>query len=141
VAEIQAENKLLRLKRLIQKVFFFGFGLGSICGIGFLIFGSFIGRQLFDNTRAGDFIQTLAFICPFLYMNTTLMSILNGLGKATQSFLINICGLAIRIVSVWFMIPLFSIRGYLWGLLASQLLVSILCIWQLKLYIEKRELF
>ena len=141
VAEIQAENKLLRLKRLIQKVFFFGFGLGSICGIGFLIFGSFIGRQLFDNARAGDFIQTLAFICPFLYMNTTLMSILNGLGKATQSFLINICGLAIRIVSVWFMIPLFSIRGYLWGLLASQLLVSILCIWQLKLYIEKRELF
>ncbi len=141
VAEIQAENKLLRLKQLIQKVFFFGFGLGTFCGIGFLIFGSFIGRHLFDNTLAGNFIQTLAWICPFMYMNTTLMSILNGLGKANQSFLINISGLSIRILSVWFGIPLFSIKGYLWGLLGSQLLVSILCIWQLKLYIEKRELF
>jgi len=141
VAEIQAENRLVRLKQLIQKVILFGFGFGSVCGIGFLVFGTFIGRHLFNNSLAGSFIQTLAWICPFLYMNTTLMSILNGLGKANHSFFINICGLTIRILSVWFMIPIFSIRGYLWGLLGSQLLVSILCIWQLKRYIEKRELF
>ena len=40
--------------------------------------------------------------------------------------LINTCGLLIRIGSVFFVIPQFGIQGYLWGLLVSQLTVSVL---------------
>ena len=141
VAEIQAEDNLIRLKQLIRRVIFFGFGLGSLCGIAFLFLGKLAGNVLFDSTLAGNFMRTLAWICPFLYMNSTLISILNGLGKATNSFLINLCSLSIRICSVWFGISRFGMNGYLWGLLISQLLVSLLCISQLGLYIEKRELF
>ena len=141
VAEIEAENNLVRLKLLIQKVFFFGFGLGTICGIFFLFFGSLIGMLLFDSSLAGDFLKTLAWICPFMYMNSTLISVINGLGKANISFLINLSGLALRIGGVWFGIPRFGMNGYLIGLLLSQLLVSLLCVTQLKLYIEKRALY
>ena len=141
VAEIQAEDNLLRLKGLIRRVIFFGFGLGAVCGITFLLFGSLAGRILFGSTLAGDFMRTLAWICPFLYMNTTLLSILNGLGKANSSFVDNVCGLAVRISGVWVGIGMFGMNGYLWGLLISQLLVSLLCVSQLGLYIEKRELY
>ena len=141
VAEIQAEDDLLRLKKLIRRVIFFGFGLGASCGIAFLLLGSFAGHLLFDSVLAGDFIRTLAWICPFMYMNTTLLSILNGLGKANNSFINNVCGLAIRISGVWVGIGMFGMNGYLWGLLISQLLVSLLCISELGLYIEKRELY
>lgn len=141
VAEIQAEDNLVRLKLLIRKVIFFGFGIGTICGIVFLFFGSLAGTLLFNSTLAGNFMQTLAWICPFMYMNTTLLSILNGLGKANSSFINNVCGLAVRISGVWFGIGMFGMNGYLWGLLISQLLISVLCIFQLGLYIEKRELF
>ena len=141
VAEIQAEDDLLRLKGLIRRVIFFGFGLGAVCGITFLLFGSLAGRILFGSTLAGDFMRTLAWICPFLYMNTTLLSILNGLGKANSSFVNNVCGLAVRISGVWVGIGMFGMNGYLWGLLISQLLVSLLCVSQLGLYIEKRELY
>lgn len=141
VAEIQAEDDLLKLKQLIRRVIFFGFGLGAICGIAFLLLGSLAGRILFDSTLAGDFMRTLAWICPFMYMNTTLLSILNGLGKANSSFVNNVCGLAVRISGVWFGIGMFGMNGYLWGLLISQLLVSALCISELGLYIEKRELY
>ena len=141
VAEIQAEDDLLRLKMLIRRVIFFGFGLGALCGMGFLLLGSFAGKILFDSALAGDFIRTLAWICPFMYMNTTLLSILNGLGKANSSFANNACGLAVRISGVWFGIGMFGMNGYLWGLLISQLLVSLLCVSQLGLYIEKRELY
>lgn len=139
VAEIQAEDDLLQLKKLIRRVIFFGFGLGTVCGIGFLVLGSLAGKILFDSTLAGDFIQTLAWICPFMYMNTTLLSILNGLGKANITFINNVCGLTVRISGVWVGIGIFGMNGYLWGLLISQLLVSVLCISQLGLYIEKRE--
>ena len=141
VAEIEAESNLLRLKMLIRKVIIFGFGLGSICGVIFLIFGKLVGMILFRSTMAGDFIRTLAWICPFLYVNNTLISILNGLGKARTSFTIHIYSLAIRIFAVWYGISRFGMNGYLWGLLISQLLVSVLCISKLGNYIEKRELF
>lgn len=139
VAEIQAADDWVHLKKLIRRVIFFGFGLGAVCGVIFMFFGSFAGKILFDSTLAGDFIQTLAWICPFMYMNTTLLGILNGLGKANQSFINNVCGLAIRISGVWFGIGMFGMNGYLWGLLISQLLVSLLCVSQLGRYIEKRE--
>lgn len=139
VAEIQAEDDLLHLKKLIRRVILFGFGLGTVCGVMFLFLGSLAGKILFDSALAGDFIRTLAWICPFMYMNTTLLGILNGLGKANQSFINNVCGLAIRISGVWFGIGMFGMNGYLWGLLISQLLVSLLCVSQLGRYIEKRE--
>lgn len=132
VAEIQEQKNFSRLKQLIRHVVFSGFTMGAICGIVFLLFGSFAGRLLFGSSLAGDFIRTLAWICPFIYMNTILLGILNGLGKANYAFFNNLSGLAIRIFSVWSGIRLFGINGYLWGLLASQLLVSILCIIQLK---------
>lgn len=138
VAEIQEEDNASRLRHLIQRVIFFGFGLGFICGFAFLILGSFIGSFLFNSSLAGDFLQTLAWICPFMYTNSTLISILNGLGKANHSFFINVCSLSIRILGVWIGIPLFSMKGYLWGLLASQFIVSILCIAHLKMYVKTR---
>lgn len=140
VAEIQAENQTTRLRQLIQKVFLFGFGLGSISGIFFLLLGNLVGKMLFNSELAGNFIRTLAWICPFMYMNSTLISILNGLGKANSSFIINVCGLTIRICGVWFGIGIWGMNGYLKGLLVSQLVVSLLCVLQLKNYVKKRAL-
>ena len=74
---------------------------------------------------AGQFIITLAWICPFLYTNSALLSIINGLGKTVQTFLINTLGLGIRIAGVFWGIPAFGIQGYLWGLLISQLVISL----------------
>jgi stage V sporulation protein B len=139
VAEIQAANKQQNLRALIRKVDLFGFSFGTACGILFLFSGSPIGNVLFHNKLAGDFIRTLAWICPFLYLNSTLISILNGLGKTSVSFLINICSLTVRICGVWFGIPSFGMEGYLWGLLASQLLVSLLCLISLKLYFKAKR--
>lgn len=140
VAEIEAESNLAKLKALIRKVIFFGFGLGSFCGIFFLLLGPLVGSILFNSQLTGDFLRTLAWLCPFLYMNTSLISILNGLGKATTSFLINILSLSIRIFGVWWGIFFYGMNGYLHGLLLSQLLVSLCCILSLNNYIHNREL-
>lgn len=140
VAEIEAESNLERLKQLIRRVIYFGFGLGSSCGILFLFCGAWIGKLLFSSALAGDFLQTLAWICPFMYMNSTLISILNGLGKAHLSFLINVCGLLLRILGVFVGISLWGMYGYLNGLLISQLIISLLCVLSLKWYITSRQL-
>ena len=53
-----------------------------------------------------------------------MISTINGLGKTGATFLINMTGLLIRIAGVFLMIPRFGITGYLWGLLASQFVIT-----------------
>lgn len=128
VAELQAAQDPSSLLRIIKKVSRFCFSLGLFSCLCFLLFGHLLGNILFHSDSAGNFIVTLSWICPFLYVNSSFLSIINGLGKTGWTFLINTFGLSVRILSVFYIIPLFGIQGYLWGLLSSQLLVSLLCI-------------
>ena len=114
--------------RLLKKAVGSCFILGLSCCLFFLVFGRLIGALLFRSDTAGNFIITLAWICPFLYTNTSLFSAINGYGKTGYTFLINTFGLLIRLGSVFFVIPQFGIQGYLWGLLVSQLSVSALAL-------------
>ena len=124
VAEKQASGNRTGMMHLIRRAAGGCFLLGMACCLFFLIFGTFIGNILFHSDTAGKFIVTLAWICPFLYTNSALISTINGLGKTLFTFLINTSGLAIRIASVFLVIPHFGIQGYLWGLLLSQFIVS-----------------
>ncbi|WP_122642587.1 polysaccharide biosynthesis protein [Luxibacter massiliensis] len=125
VAEIQATDNQREMVDIIKKVAGACFILGLGCCFFFLVFGSWMGTALFGSAMAGKFILTLAWMCPFLYTNSALLSVINGLGKTTYTFLINSFGLLIRIAGVFFAIPLFGIQGYLWGMLISQLAVSL----------------
>lgn len=124
VSESQAGGHLDRLKSTIRKTFFFCLLLGCGCLLFFLIFGNFLGEFVFSSPLAGNFITVLAWICPFLYLNTTLNSVLNGLGKTGLTFFHGVCGLFIRIGFIFFGVPRLGIHGYLFGLLASQLFVT-----------------
>lgn len=102
----------------------------SLMGIGCLIifvsFGDWMGSTLFDSPLAGYFIKTLGFLCPFLYLDTTLSSILQGLGQAGKLFIMNVISLLVRLAFVFLVVPHFGITGYLWGLLAGQIITGIL---------------
>lgn len=133
VAEKQASGNRTGMMHLIRRAAGSCFLLGMACCLFFLIFGTFIGNILFHSDTAGKFIVTLAWICPFLYTNSALISTINGLGKTLFTFLINTSGLAIRIASVFLVIPHFGIQGYLWGLLLSQFIVSGMAVWILRI--------
>lgn len=105
--------------------------LGFLCTFGFLLSGNFIGTHLFHNTLAGVYIETLSWICPFIFLSSTLGSILHGLGKATTTLLINLSGSLIRIGFIYTGIPILGLKSYLWGMLVSQIWTAVsayLCI-------------
>ncbi len=129
VAEIQAADDRHEMLDIIKKVTGACFTLGLFCCLIFLLFGSWIGVTLFGSRTAGKFILTLAWICPFLYTNSALSSIINGLGKTSSTLFVNTFSLLIRIAGVFYAIPRFGIQGYLWGLLVSQLAATLLSVW------------
>ncbi len=124
IAEAQEKQERRYIINAVKKTCFYSLLLGFLCTVFFLITGKWIGLILFSNELAGTFIVILGWICPFLYLSTTLHSILNGLGKTTSTFLLNIIGLGIRIAFVLFVIPLAGIKGYLWGTLLSQICMA-----------------
>ena len=98
--------------------------MGFFCLCIFLFLGRWMGTELFHSELAGHFIVTLGFICPFLYLDTTLSSILQGLGMAGRIFFSNVICLLIRLLFVFFAIPRIGMQGYLWGILVSQLALA-----------------
>lgn len=137
VAELQEMKDRQKLRSIILKITCSCIFLGCFCCTALLIFGDWIGNFLFKSPLAGSFILTLAWICPFLYTNTVLLSTINGLGKTTYSFLINLLSLCIRITGVFLFIPAAGISGYLAGLLISQIFLFLCCILRLSVYTRK----
>lgn len=136
VAEAQTLGRQRQMTAIIKKSLCCCVLLGAACCLFLLLSGQWIGTYLFVSRYAGKYIVTLAWMCPFLYTNTTLISIINGIGQTALSFFINSFSLTIRILSVFVWIPAFGMKGYLWGLLASQALSFLLCVLFLRRYIR-----
>lgn len=134
VSEIQTLNDHNTLIDIIRKTVISCTSLGIACCIIFLLLGEYGGALLFNSSLAGKFIITLSWMCPFLYTNTTLLSMINGIGKTIITLIINIFSLTIRILCVIIVIPMYGIQGYLFGLLFSQLFIFIFSL----LYLYKK---
>lgn len=132
IAEAQAGNHARQIRITVERTIIYCLILGLFSTGFFLLLGPTIGIVLFKTKAVGSFLITLSWICPFLYLSTTLSSIVHGLGKTTYAFFYNCVSILIRIIFVLFGIPYFGIKGYLWGLLVSQLLLSLLLICLLK---------
>ena len=128
ISEAKASDDERLIVRTIARTIKYCLLLGFLCTAGFLASGKFFGNFLFGNALAGTFIVTLGWICPFLYLSSTLTSILHGLGYPGLTFLLNLLGCGIRIVSVLFAIPIYGIKGYLWGMLISQIVMALLAV-------------
>lgn len=127
VSEADANGNSHTVTKAILKSIKYCLLLGFACTAFFLMFGRMAGRILYNSELAGSFILTLSFICPFMYVASTLNSILNGLGKTALTFLYSVISLIVRLLFVFFAIPIWGIKGYLWGTLASQMLQTMLC--------------
>ncbi len=133
VSEAQAKNNNSLISRTSSLSIKYSIIIGILSTAIFIIFGDTLGTFVFHNKQAGIFITVLSWLCPLMYLTTTLGSILNGLGKAHLTFFNSVIGISIRIVFILFLIPSRGIYGYLIGLLVSQLaitLLDLLAIWK-----------
>ncbi len=128
ISEKHSLKKYDAVRSLTLQTLKYSFLMGFACMTVFSALGPWLGTFLFNSPLAGRCIRTLGFICPFLYLDTTLSSILQGLGKAGAIFFINITSLLVRLAFVYFAIPVYGIKGYLWGMLAGQIILCVLCL-------------
>ncbi|MFZ5989684.1 MAG: stage V sporulation protein B [Bacillota bacterium] len=111
-----------RISKSIQLTFILGFIFTSL----FLVFPHEIGNLIYRKQNIGNILYLLSFTSIFIYLQQTLLGILNGLGKQGISLRNSIIGYVIRIGFVIYFIPVYGIPGYVVGIIISSACVCIL---------------
>lgn len=126
ISEASAVSNTRRINNTVAKSFLFT----AILGIGtsgiFMTFPNELGEVIYSQTDLGEQIFLMGFICPFIYFHVTLSGILNGLGKQFFIFTNNLLSSIINISSIYFLTPIYGMRGVILGYFLSILLVNIL---------------
>lgn len=126
ISEAQAGGSVKTISFISEKSIKYCLSIGIFCTGFFVFFGNELGIGLYDNYVAGAYITILGWLCPFLYLCSTLASILNGLGHTRLTFRNNMISTIIRLLFVIFVIPKIGIKGYLYGLLISEILCALM---------------
>lgn len=126
VSEAQALSNTSLIDRTTSVSIKYSLIIGILSTGVFIVFGNALGMTIYHNETAGVYLVVLSWLCPFIYLNTTLSSIINGLGKTYITFFNSVVGSSINILFIIYMVPQKGISGYLIGLLISQLAVSAL---------------
>ena len=100
--------------------------LGFIFTAIFMTFPNEIGDMLYRRERIGDILYLLSFTSVFVYLQQTLLGIMNGLGKQGISLRNSMVGYIIRIAFVIYLIPVHGIKGYIIGMIVSSAIVCAL---------------
>jgi stage V sporulation protein B len=111
-----------RISKSIQITFVLGFLFTAI----FMSFPNEIGGLLYRKEKIGDLLYMLSYSCIFIYLQQTLTGVLNGLGRQGELLLNTMIGSVIRIAFVYFLIPIYGIQSYVWGLIVSFTITAVI---------------
>lgn len=114
------------VRRTISTAYEYSMLIGIFCLGAFLIWGNEAGNLLFGVPQVGIYVTAFAWICPFLYISTTLASILNGLGKTKQTLFLDVSSHLLKILLIVLLIPKMGITGFLISFLVSEITLALL---------------
>lgn len=116
------------IKKALVSSALFCIMLGSFACILYILFGKPVCTFAFESAEAGTLLQMMGFLCPLIYLSTTLSSVMNGIGYATQNLIYNILGISVRIFCIILFVPHFGIHAYICGMFFGYLLHNALTI-------------
>ncbi len=113
IAEANAKGDSARIERIIERVFatVLVFAIGT-AGI-FACFSEELSRVIYPETNAAKFILMIAPLVPVMYLDTSVDSILKGLGEQVYCMGVNIADAMLSVILVWMLLPALGIHGYI----------------------------
>ena len=98
-----------------------------------LIFTSFfatcsheLAELIFPGQDVGGILYILSFTGVFLYLQQTMLGILNGLSRESSILINTLAGSIVRLFLVWFCLPVWGVDAYIIGVIAGSFITIIL---------------
>ncbi len=122
ISEASGLHQKQRVHETISLSVLFTVIIGTFAGGFFFFCGEDLCMFLFDMESLCQPLQIMAIICPFMYLQTTLSGLLNGLGEHTALFFIHIFSSLINILAILYGIPQIGLNAYFISTFVSALL-------------------
>ncbi len=119
ISEACAVKQDQRVSRTVSATMLFTFIIGIGSAALFAVFPQEICYIVYSRAGLGKILFPLAFLCPFLYAQTTLHGLLNGLGEQFFLFWNNLAASIITIGAIWFFMPVYGVSAFLFGWFCS----------------------
>lgn len=124
ISETKSRGDMCVVLDTIKGALCCGIALGSLCTFVFLFTADWFGSLVFDNSLAGFYIRILSILCPFMYTSSLLSSIVNGLGYASLTLACNLTGCVVRILAIWFLVPVYGMYAYIIAMIVAAVVVA-----------------
>lgn len=132
ISEAEGSGNYVRCRLVSAKVLKYSLLLGFLSFGLFKCFGVYLCQMCYHNTISGEYLATLSFLCPMMYLSMPIPSILNGLGKHMINFR-NSCIISIlQIIILFLTVQKLSIAGYFLTMYIMQVIQMVLDLYSLQ---------
>lgn len=98
-----------------------------------LVFTSFfacssneIAELIFPGENVGGILHLLSYTGVLLYLQQTMLGILNGLSRESTMLINTFLGSVVRLVVIWFVMPILGVDAYIYAVIAGSILTVVL---------------
>lgn len=104
--------------------------LTLIMGLAFTSFFAICSHEIaefiYPGKDVGGILHLLSFTGVFLYLQQTMLGILNGLAQESAILINTLAGSIVRLLLIWFCLPIWGVEAYIVGVMAGSLITIIL---------------
>lgn len=100
--------------------------MGLVFTVFFACCSHEIAELIYPGHGVGEILYLLSFTGIFLYLQQTMLGILNGLARETSILINTLAGSVIRLTLIWFLMPIWGIKAYVYSVIAGSILVVVL---------------
>ena len=114
-------------ERVTQLALLFAVGVAGIM----ICFSSELGEVIYPGADTSRYIKLLAPLIPIMYIDTTVDSMLKGLGEQFYCMVVNILDSLLSVILVWLLLPRMGIGGYILTIYIAELVNAALSVTRL----------
>ncbi len=126
VSSASAEGNILKVKQLVSKSVGTTLLLSTFVACAFMFNSSDIGMSIYGDRDVGQVMLVLSPIVPLMYLESVTAGLLKGLDCQMNVLKFNTFDSCFRIFAVFFIVPMFGIKGYLAIMMISNTFTSTL---------------
>ena len=126
ISEAHAQGRRGALRTLVERVLLLTLVLSILAGGLFTQFAKELGLWLYKSEEIGFYLTVLGPLMPLMYLESMVDGVLKGLGEQLSSFRYAAVDSFLRILLIALLVPRLGMKGFLFVMILSNLLTSLL---------------
>lgn len=138
LTEHQVAGNTAMVNKTVNRILRICLAFSICCAAVLFTFGDSLGRILYSNDSVGYYVKLLAPLVIIMYMDTVTDGMLKGLGQQLYTMGINIADAALSLAMVFWLVPIYAVKAYIFMIFATECINFILSMLRLTRMAEVR---